>query len=68
MPHADVAWVYNMYGNGPKLPHGSLFEINPAKRRANEERHGVDFHHAQAIWLISVGRARPEEVALYEVQ
>ena len=27
------------------------FEFDEAKSRANEEKHGIDFHEAQELWL-----------------
>ncbi len=85
------------------------FEFDPAKSRSNREKHGIDFHSAQALWddlnlilaaaktvdeprfiaigkiggthwsaiftlrdnnvrIISVRRARNEEIERYEVQ
>ena len=49
------------------------FEFDEAKSAVNLAKHGIDFMTAQELWrdnhrirLMSVRRARAEEVALYE--
>jgi uncharacterized DUF497 family protein len=45
------------------------FEFDPLKSASNREKHGVDFIQAQEdrIRIISVRRARDEEIRIYEV-